>query len=92
VRFPAPAYFAYVVPAPAGFSTAAVRPAAARWHEPLGEYLLPYEAVRRADDPRELLLEFFQSTYDAAADLGRWDRASLEAQRVPYTPTQPSMH
>ena len=93
VRFPQPAFFAYVAPAPAGFSTANVRPQQARWHAPLGEYLLPYDAVRTAADPRGLLLDFFQSTYDAAADLARWDRAQLEAPAgVEPTAPPPTLH
>jgi hypothetical protein len=96
VRFPEAAYYAYIAPAPAGFSTATVRPSAARWNPQLGEYLLPYEAVRSGEDPRAVLLEFFQSTYDAAADLARWDRAALEAQPgAPYVELPahpPSIH
>ena len=53
-------------------------PAAARYDQTLGEYLLPYEAVRSAADPEAILMAFLQSTYEAAANAGRWDRASLE--------------
>jgi hypothetical protein len=55
-----------------------VRPAAARYDAKAGEFILPYEAVRGASDPDAVLLEFFQSTYDAAADTARWDRAALD--------------
>lgn len=71
-------FYSYAYPEPGGFRAAAVAPAAARYDEPLGEFVLPYEAVRTASDPDAALLAFWQSTYDAAADLGRWDRAALE--------------
>jgi hypothetical protein len=77
-RFPEPAFYAYAYPAPAGFADAAVRPAAARYEPTLGEFLLPYAAVRSAPDPSADVLAFLQSTYEAAADLGKWDRARLE--------------
>ncbi|MXP45696.1 DUF5996 family protein [Allopontixanthobacter sediminis] len=73
-----PAFYAYAYPAPAGFSSASVRPDAAFWHEGLSEFVLPYEAVQSAEDGDAALLAFLQSTYDAAADLGRWDRDILE--------------
>ena len=75
---PEPAFYAYAYPAPEGFGSAPVRPAAAHFHQALSEFILPYEAVRRAADPDAELMEFLQSTYEAAADLGRWDRAALE--------------
>jgi hypothetical protein len=77
-RFPEAAFYAYAYPAPAGFAEAAVRPAAARFEPALGEFVLPYAAVRSAPDPSAAVLAFLQSTYEAAADLGRWDRARLE--------------
>jgi hypothetical protein len=77
-RFPEPAFYAYAYPEPAGFKDARVRPAAARYEASLGEFVLPYEAVRAAPDPEAALLEFLHDTYDAAADLGRWDRDALE--------------
>jgi hypothetical protein len=55
-----------------------VRPAAAYYHPQMREFILPYDAVRQAGDPDATLNEFLQSTYDAAADLARWDRAALE--------------
>ena len=66
-RHPEPAYYAYAAPIPEGFSEATVHPRSAFWHKDLGEFLLPYDAVRNADDPRAMLLEFLQSAYDAAA-------------------------
>ena len=64
--------------APEGFATARVRPDSAFFSEALGEFILPYDAVRTAADPDAALLDFLQSTYEAAADAGKWDRASLE--------------
>ncbi len=78
---PYPAFYSYAYPAPAGFRDAPVRPAAATYNADLGEFLLPYDAVRTAGDPDHVLLEFLQSTYEAAANLGAWDRAALEQQR-----------
>ncbi len=75
-----PCFYAYAYPTPAGFADAAVEPAAARFEPALGEFVLPYEAVRTAADPDEALLAFLQSTYAAAADLARWDRAALECE------------
>lgn len=72
------AFYAYAYPEPDGFRTAAVEPAAATYHDGLREFILPYEAVRTAPDPDAALLAFLQSTYEAAADLGAWDRAALE--------------
>jgi hypothetical protein len=73
-----PCFYAYSYPEPAGFNKASVLPAAARYDTQLGEWLLPYEAVRGAADPDAELLTFLESTYAAAADLGRWDRGALE--------------
>lgn len=72
------AFYAYAQPPPEGFTTAKVRPAAATFAKPMGEWILPYDAVRRSKDPDADLLAFLRDTYDAAADLGRWDRALLE--------------
>ena len=77
-RFPEPAFYAYAYPAPAGFGDVPVRPAAAHYDPALGEFLLPYAAVRDASDPSAEVRAFLQSTYEAAADLGKWDRARLE--------------
>ncbi len=73
-----PAFYAYAYPAPNGFSSAPVEPDAAGWHEGLSEFVLPYEAVQSAADPDGALMAFLVSTYDAAADLGKWDRDLLE--------------
>ena len=73
-----PAFYSYAYPEPPGFRDAAVRPKGAVFNTQLGEYLLPYEVVRAAADPQAALLAFLASTYEAAADAGRWDRAALE--------------
>jgi hypothetical protein len=73
-----PAFYAYAYPEPAGFRTAQVRPSAAFFSEALGEFILPYDAMRTAADPDQALLEFLQSTYDAAANAAKWDRDALE--------------
>ena len=75
---PQPVFYAYAYPEPEGFGSYPVKPAAARYDEELREFVLPYEAVRTAADPDEAVLEFAQTTYAAAADLGGWDRAALE--------------
>lgn len=72
------AFYAYAWPQPAGYSGRKVQPAAAYFSETLQEFILPYNAVRRAHDPDAALLAFLQSTYESAADLAHWDRASLE--------------
>ncbi len=83
---PYPLFYAYAYPEPAGFKAAAVRPAAARYDATLGEFVLPYDEVRRARSGETMLLEFLQSTYEAAADLAGWDRPSLEqSPRFPKT-------
>ena len=68
-------FYSYAYPEPAGYRDTPVRPAGARFDAALGEFVLPYELVRRADDPEGLLLEFLQSTYQAAATTAQWDRA-----------------
>jgi Family of unknown function (DUF5996) len=73
-----PAFYSYAYPAPDGFAAAHVKPAAALFSKELGEFLLPYDAVRTARDPDAALMEFLQSTYNAAADLAKWDRKALE--------------
>jgi hypothetical protein len=82
-----PAFYSYAYPGPDGFADASVRPEAAHWFADLGEFVLPYEAVRKASDPDAALMEFLQSTYDAAADLAQWDRAALE--RDSFGPDEP---
>lgn len=74
----APIFYSYAYPSPDAFAAARVRPGAARWDEALGEFVLDYDAVRTAADPDAALLAFLESTYEAAADLARWDRAALE--------------
>jgi hypothetical protein len=74
-----PAYYCYAVPAPADFAKAVIRPAAAGWNPQLSEFLLMYDDVRKADSPEDTLYQFLESTWDAAARLGNWDRAALEA-------------
>ena len=77
---PEPAFYSYAVPEPAGLKEARIRPAGAYYHRDLGEFILPYEAARTAPAPDLAVLEFIDSTYDAAATLARWDRAALERQ------------
>ena len=74
------AFYAYAYPEPNGFPDYAVEPNAAYFHEDLGEFVLSYEAVRTADNSNEVLLRFLQTTYEAAADLGGWDRQAMERQ------------
>jgi Family of unknown function (DUF5996) len=76
--FPQAAFYAYFYPAPKGYPTAAVGPDAAYYSTEMGEWLLPYEAVRSAADPDAVLLEFLQTSYAAGADLAGWDRPALE--------------
>jgi hypothetical protein len=73
-----PAFYSYAYPEPAGFRAAAVRPQAAFFSEALGEFILPYDAVRTAAEPDRVLLDFLQSTYEAAANAANWDRDALE--------------
>jgi hypothetical protein len=80
---PFPLFYSYAYPEPAGFAAAKVSPAAAFYSEALHEFVLPYDAVRAAPDPDEALLAFATSTYEAAADLGGWDRAALECSPDP---------
>ncbi|MEA2917123.1 MAG: hypothetical protein QOJ15_9204 [Bradyrhizobium sp.] len=73
-----PAFYCYAYPEPAGFRTAPLRPDAAFFSEALGEFILPYDAVRTAAQPDQALLDFLQSTYEAAANSAKWDRDALE--------------
>ena len=75
---PEPAFYAYVRPEPPGFAATAVRPKAAYYSRELADFILPYEAARSAPSPDDAVLDFYQSVYDAAADLARWDRAALD--------------
>lgn len=81
-----PAFYAYAYPTPTGYRSAPVRPDAAFWHDGLSEFILPYEAVRSVADPDDALMAFLVSTYEAAADLGGWDRDLLEC--MPGQPRQ----
>ena len=73
-----PAFYSYAYPEPAAFRTTRVRPDAAFFSEALGEFVLPYDAVRTATQPEQALLEFLQDTYEAAANAAKWDRDALE--------------
>jgi hypothetical protein len=77
---PFPLFYAYAYSEPKGFASASARPETATYHTGLSEFVLPYDDVRSVRSPDAALLEFAQSTYEAAADLGGWDRASLERQ------------
>jgi hypothetical protein len=79
-RFPEPGFYSYNYPEPPGFAEAKVRPAEAYYHQELKEFVLPYEAIRTSSRPDELLLQFFQSTYEAGAELGGWNRKALERE------------
>jgi hypothetical protein len=81
--FPHPLYYSYAYPAPAGFADAKVQPAAAFYSKELSEFVLPYDAVRQSALPDNALLDFLQTTYEAAAELGKWDRAALERRNDP---------
>jgi hypothetical protein len=72
------AFYSYAYPEPSGFAAAPVRPDAAYYDQELGQFILPYNAVRLAPSPDDYLMDFLQSTYGAAADLAHWDRAALE--------------
>lgn len=73
-----PAFYSYAYPAPAGFAEARVEPGEAFYEDRLGEFLLSYDAVRKSADPENTLMAFLESSYRAAAELGRWDRQALE--------------
>jgi len=73
-----PAFYSYAYPEPAGFRATAVRPDAAFFSEALGEFILPYDAVRTAAQPEQTLLDFLQGSYEAAANSAKWDREALE--------------
>ena len=73
-----PAFYSYAYPEPAGFRAVKARPDAAFFSEALGEFVLPYDAVRTADNPDRALLDFLESTYQAAANAAKWDRDALE--------------
>ena len=74
-----PIFYSYAYPEPPGYAQSSVAPAQARFDSTLGEFVLPYEAMRQSADPDSALLQFLQSTYDAAANCAHWDRDALEA-------------
>jgi hypothetical protein len=78
-----PAFYSYAYPEPRGFAEAMVKPAAAFYSADLREFVLPYDAIREDESPDDTLLEFLQTTYEAAANLGHWDRNSLERKERP---------
>lgn len=78
--YPAAAFYSYIYPEPEGYKDARIKPAQAYYHPELREFILPYDAVQEADDPDSVLLDFLRSTYEAAADLARWDRKALEQE------------
>jgi hypothetical protein len=82
---PTPIFYSYAYPEPSGFAEAKVQSAAAFYEPKLREFMLPYEAVRTAEKPDEVLLAFAQSAYDAASGLGKWDRDALQE-------VKPSLH
>jgi hypothetical protein len=77
------AFYSYAYPEPTGFSNYSIRPKECYYHKDLREFILPYETIRKADEPDSLLMDFLQSTYEAAADLGKWDRKGLERKKDP---------
>jgi len=78
---PIPVFYSYAYPEPPGFSGAKVQPDAAFYEAKLREFILPYDAVRTAEKPDQVLLDFAQSVYDATSKLGKWDRAALEEKK-----------
>jgi len=84
-----PFFYSYAYPEPAGYSKFPVTPAQASYNAAFGEFVLPYEEMRQSADPDATLLGFLESTYDAAADCGKWDRAALEFGPVPGDVTPP---
>jgi len=78
---PTPVFYSYAYPEPQGFKEAKIQPDAALYEPRLREFILPYDAVRTAEKPDEVLLDFAQSAYDAASDLGKWDRVALEEKK-----------
>jgi hypothetical protein len=77
------AFYAYAAPEPPGFAAAPFRPSSAKYNSKIGECILMYDDVRNASSPEDALMDFLQSTYDAAANLGKWDRSALERGVVP---------
>jgi hypothetical protein len=82
---PYAAFYSYAYPEPAGFSVAPVKPGAAFYSPDFREFILPYDVVRHSNSPDSTLLDFLQTTYEAAANLAKWDRTSLECGRDPQS-------
>jgi len=80
-QIPTALFYSYAYPSPDGFPDAKAKPAAASFHPQLREFILPYDEVRRAESPDDAVLEFAQSTYDAASTLAKWDRSALEEKK-----------
>jgi hypothetical protein len=80
-QIPTALFYSYAYPSPDGFADAKVKPAAASFHPQLREFVLPYDDVRRAGSPDDAVLEFAQTTYDAASTLAKWDRAAFEEKK-----------
>lgn len=77
---PEASFYSYIYPEPEGCKTAEVEPSEAYYHHDLGEFILPYEAVRKAESPRKALLDFLHSTYERVSHLAKWDKAILEGR------------
>jgi len=88
--FPEAAFYSYAYPEPPGFKDAPVLPGGARYEPQVGEFILPYRAVRSSPDPAEAVRAFLESTYVAAATLARWDRPALERAEGVARPGDPS--
>ena len=82
---PYPLFYSYAYPEPKGFSEAKVKPDAASYNSQFHEFILPYDAVRASKSSDAMILDFAESTYDAASTLGKWDRVALEEKK-------PSLH
>jgi len=78
-----PFFYSYAYPEPRGYREYAISPAQASFNEPMGEFVLPYEELRQSTDPDAMLLDFLQSTYEAAANCAHWDRMALEVASLP---------
>ncbi|MGK7394309.1 MAG: DUF5996 family protein [Candidatus Cyclobacteriaceae bacterium M3_2C_046] len=79
-QFPQPCYYSYAYPLPENYGKQPISPPEAFYSEEMGEFFLPYDLVRKSDQPRDMLMEFLTTTYDAAAITGQWDRSILEKQ------------
>lgn len=77
-NFPEPAFYVYCYPSPSDFGAQSILPKEAFWSEEMGEFFLTYESVRNSENPEATLMSFLQSTYEAAASTGNWDRENLE--------------